>query len=66
MAAKKKVKSAQAMAVKSAVQGHLKSLGNNTAGDVYQAVDSVVSEALNKASARAAANGRKTVRASDF
>jgi histone H3/H4 len=66
MAKKKEEKSIPAVARRSMVKEHIKNLGLNTAGNLYEAVDAKVVEMLDRASARATANGRKTVRDADL
>lgn len=53
-----------ALVVKSAVRTHLK--GMRASGDFFKALDKHLSEELVKATARAKANGRKTLRPEDL
>ena len=68
--AKKKSKKAPAPApnlvVKSVCKEILKGHDCNVAGDALEGLNAVVAWYLDQAAARAAANGRKTVRAHDF
>ncbi|MHA1148724.1 MAG: hypothetical protein ACTSR8_10810 [Promethearchaeota archaeon] len=54
--------------VKSKVREYIKSNGCNTAGDLVDgdALNNAIKEILDKAVARAKANGRKTVQAKDI
>jgi len=51
--------------VGSKVKAYVKSKGLNSSGDVLDGLNCCVYECLDKAVARAKANGRKTLRASD-
>ena len=64
--AKKGKKTAEVYLVTSKVKGALKSAGCNTAGDAINGLNDWVTWLIGQASARAKANGRKTVRAHDF
>ena len=52
--------------VGSKVRGMIKDAGCNTAGDALDGLNSYVGWLVQQAAKRAAANGRKTVRAHDF
>jgi len=52
--------------VGSKVRGAIKAAGCNTAGDALDGLNSYVGWLVHQATKRAAANGRKTVRAHDF
>ncbi len=64
MAAKKKA--VEAFVVASKAKAVLKKAGCNVAGDAFDGLNGYVTWLLQAASARAKANGRKTVRAHDF
>jgi hypothetical protein len=70
MAKKKKKTSKKAAApdlvVKSKCKEALKASGCNVAGDALDGLNMIVGWHIEQAAARAAANGRKTVRAHDF
>jgi histone H3/H4 len=51
---------------KSKLHEVLKAKGMRLSGDAIDAVDDMVEEAIKKAAERAKANGRKTVKGSDF
>jgi len=57
---------ADSLVVASKVKESIKGQGCNTAGDAVDALSGIVSDMVGKAAARAKANGRKTVRGSDF
>ncbi len=57
---------AEVLVVGSKVKDAIKKAGCNTAGDAIEALSEVVAWHIKKASERAKANGRKTVRAVDF
>jgi len=59
-------KTREGLVVKSKAKQVLKELGAATASDALEGLDRLVREWLNQAAARAAANGRKTVRSYDF
>ncbi len=54
------------LVVGSKVKEAVKAAGCNCAGDLTDALSNEVSGLVNKAAARAKANGRKTVRAADL
>jgi len=53
----------KSLVVKSAVRSHLK--GMRSSGDFFTALDKAVAMKLDRAMARAKANGRKTLRPAD-
>lgn len=63
-AASKKTK--EMLLVNSKVREAIKAAGCNTAGDALDGLNEVVHHYIQQATARADANGRKTVRAHDF
>jgi hypothetical protein len=69
MAKKKKKKAAakpESLLVASKVREQIKAAGCNTAGDALDGLNGWVGWLIEQATKRAAANGRKTVRAHDF
>ena len=77
MAAKKKAKKKKACKAKKAaapepvvvgskVKAAIKAAGCNTGGDALDALNGLIHWYIGQAAQRAAANGRKTVRAHDF
>ncbi|MHA1725319.1 MAG: hypothetical protein ACTSYC_01155 [Promethearchaeota archaeon] len=69
MAKKAKVKgAADVLFVKSKIRDYIKSKGCNTSGDLIDgnALNKVIMDILDKAIARAKANGRKTVQEKDL
>ena len=69
MAKAKKGKSAgpaEMMLVASKVKARIKDAGFNTAGDALDGLNELVAQYVDRATRRANANGRKTVRAHDF
>jgi len=62
----KKGKSLEVLLVGSKVKAAIKENGCNTGGDAADALNNYVHWLIGQATARAAANGRKTVRAHDF
>ena len=64
--ASKKKAAAPDLVVKSKCKEALKAHGCNVAGDALDGLNMVVGWYCEQAAARAAANGRKTVRAHDF
>lgn len=64
--AAKKGKSKEVLLVGSKVKAAIKENGCNTGGDAAEALNEYVHWLIGQATARAAANGRKTVRAHDF
>lgn len=64
MAAKKKQQ--EPLVIASKAKSVLKDAGCNTAGDAFDGLNSYVYWLLDQAAKRAKANGRKTVRATDF
>jgi hypothetical protein len=58
-------KTGEVLVVGSKVKGALKQAGCNTGGDVIEAVNGYVHWIIQQAAARAASNGRKTVRGHD-
>jgi hypothetical protein len=54
------------MLVASKVKAMIKDAGFNTAGDALEGLNGLVAWYVDQATKRAAANGRKTVRAHDF
>lgn len=61
-----KKKSKEVVVVGSKVKEAIKGNGCNTGGDVLEALNGQVHALIDAASARASANGRKTVRGYDF
>jgi hypothetical protein len=59
-------KPAEPLIVASKAKAVLKAAGCNTAGDALDGLNGIVYWYLEQAAKRAAANGRKTVRAHDF
>jgi hypothetical protein len=59
-------KSTEVLLVGSKVRAAIKDAGCNTAGDAMDGLNSWVGWLIQQATARAAQNGRKTVRAHDF
>ena len=59
-------KPAEMFLVSSKVRGQIKAAGCNTAGDALDGLNAYVAWLITAAAKRAAANGRKTVRAHDF
>ncbi len=59
-------KPAEMMLVASKVKGMIKDAGFNTAGDALDGLNELVAQYVSRATRRAEANGRKTVRAHDF
>ncbi|MBL9013142.1 MAG: hypothetical protein JNL83_03145 [Myxococcales bacterium] len=59
-------KPAEMFLVSSKVRGQIKAAGCNTAGDALDGLNAYVAWLIDAAAKRAAANGRKTVRAHDF
>lgn len=57
---------AEMMLVASKVKAMIKDAGFNTAGDALEGLNGLVAWYVDQATKRAAANGRKTVRAHDF
>ena len=57
---------AEMLLVASKVKGMIKDAGCNTAGDALDGLNAYVDWLITSATARAKANGRKTVRAHDF
>ncbi|MHA1149343.1 MAG: hypothetical protein ACTSR8_13995 [Promethearchaeota archaeon] len=68
MAKKVAKKESDTLIVKSKVREYIKSKGCNTSSDLVDgdALNSVIKELLDKAIARAKANGRKTVQSKDM
>ncbi len=64
--AKQGKKKGEMLLVGSKVKAAIKSHGCNTAGDAVEGLNQWVHWLVDQASARASANGRKTVRAHDF
>ncbi len=64
--AKKKKKSTEILLVGSKVRAEIKEAGFNFGGDALEGLNGWVHWHIEQATARAAANGRKTVRAHDF
>jgi len=66
--AKKKEEKVDALFVKSKIRDYIKSKDCNTAGDLIDgdALNNAIVELLDKAIARAKANGRKTVQEKDL
>lgn len=64
--AKKKAPAMDMLLVGSKTKAVLKGYGVNVAGDAVDGLNMVVHYYVQQAAARAAANGRKTVRAHDF
>ena len=66
--AKKKKKAAkkEVLLVASKVKEQIKAAGCNTGGDAVEGLNEWVHHLVEQATARAAANGRKTVRGHDF
>jgi len=64
----KKKAGAEALFVKSKVREYIKSKGCNTSGDLIDgdSLNNAIIDVLNKAIARAKANGRKTVQEKDL
>ena len=63
----KKAKKLDVMVVQAKVKDYIREeSGCNVAGDVMEALTLVVASEVDKACQRAIANGRKTVRATDF
>jgi hypothetical protein len=62
----KKAAAREALIIASKAKGVLKAAGCNTAGDALDGLHGIVYWYLEQAAKRAAANGRKTVRAHDF
>ena len=58
-------KPAEMFLVSSKVRGQIKAAGCNTAGDALDGLNAYVAWLIDAAAKRAAANGRKTVRAHD-
>jgi hypothetical protein len=56
----------ESLLVASKVKAQIKAAGCNTAGDALDGLNGWVGWLIQQATARAAANGRKTVRAHDF
>ena len=54
------------LCVKSKVKEAIKTQDLNCAGDVFDALDSVLNQVLNQGAARARANGRKTIKGHDI
>lgn len=54
------------LCVKSKIKEAIKTQELNCAGDVFDALDSILNEAINQGAARARANGRKTVKGHDI
>ncbi len=65
-AKKKPKKSVEVLLVGSKVKAAIKDAGCNTGGDAIEGLNGWVHWLIGQATARAAANGRKTVRAHDF
>lgn len=63
---KKKAAPKEVVLVGSKVKAAIKDAGCNTGGDVIEALNEYVHWILNQATARAANNGRKTVRGHDI
>ncbi len=59
-------KPAEMMLVASKVKAMIKGAGFNTAGDALDGLNELVAQYVDRATRRANANGRKTVRAHDF
>lgn len=59
-------KPAEMMLVASKVKAMIKDAGFNTAGDALEGLNELVAQYVDRATRRANANGRKTVRAHDF
>ena len=59
-------KPAEMMLVASKVKSMIKDAGFNTAGDALDGLNELVAQYVARATRRAEANGRKTVRAHDF
>lgn len=57
---------AEMMLVASKVKAMIKDAGFNTAGDALDGLNELVAQYVSRATRRAEANGRKTVRAHDF
>ncbi|MFX0070377.1 MAG: hypothetical protein ACFFAO_04730 [Candidatus Hermodarchaeota archaeon] len=68
MAKKAAASKAEALFVKSKVREYIKSKGCNTSGDLIDgdSLNNAIIEVLDKAIARAKANGRKTVQEKDL
>ena len=66
MAKKKAGKKGEILLVASKVREAIKGAGCNTAGDAVEGLNHWVHWLISQATARATANGRKTVRAHDF
>ena len=64
----KKAAAADVLFVKSKIRDYIKSKGCNTSGDLVEgpALNNVITDILDKAIARAKANGRKTVQEKDL
>ncbi len=54
------------LCVKSKIKEAIKTQELNCAGDVFDALDSVINNCLTQGAARAKANGRKTVKGHDI
>ena len=65
-ASKKKKAPVEVLLVGSKVKAAIKDAGCNTGGDAIEGLNGWVHWLVGQATARAAANGRKTVRAHDF
>jgi hypothetical protein len=63
---KKSAAPGESLLVASKVKAQIKAAGCNTAGDALDGLNGWVSWLIQEATKRAAANGRKTVRAHDF
>lgn len=63
---KSKGKKMEMLVIASKAKAALKKAGCNTSGDALEALNQVVYWYIEQASARAKANGRKTVRTYDF
>jgi histone H3/H4 len=61
-----KAKEMEPLVIASKAKAILKKAGCNTAGDAFNGLNGLVYWYLEQAAKRAAANGRKTVRAHDF
>jgi histone H3/H4 len=64
----KKAAASDVLFVKSKIRDYIKAKGCNTSGDLVEgpALNNVITEILDKAIARAKANGRKTVQEKDL
>ena len=61
-----KKKTVEALFVASKVKENIKSFDLNVAGDALEGLNAIIYRSIEEAAHRAAANGRKTVRAHDF